>query len=196
MIWILSRGRSGSAWLSAVLTACGLNGSHENVPLPQPQHDFRAHTGFLWDVKGTLRDLEQRGLHKLQDVVVILERPREEIEQSIAKIIGVEENWSHLHREWEELKTGVLRTSGLLRATFTVQYKDLFTHHFEATLAAILSASRTDRVKPVGAWPESNMYTAKRVLEVFRHLRVTNLTDERRTQNSYRGDSVSGLIQN
>lgn len=189
MIWIFSAGRSGSCWLSAVLTACGLNGSHENLPLPLPEHDFRAHTGFLWDVPGVLHDLETRGSKALQDVAIILERPREEIEHSIARITGRYDNWNHLHREWAALKQGVMRTSGLLRATFTIQYKDLFKPQFEATLTAILSVSGT------GAWKESNKYTAKRVLDFYRHLRITNLTDELRTQNSYR-DHIGGLIQN
>lgn len=176
MIFLASCGRSGSAWLSTVFCALGLTVRHEGYPvIPDP--DVISDTSWLWNSGTLINNLEQRNRMAIADTVILLDRPRKEIERSVAKLIGKEHNWDRAFAEWERLKDAVWNKglTQVLRSGFRINYADLFEPKFKATLIHILSSSgHRDKIDDVD-----------RVLNFMWNIRCTNKTSEEETIQSY-----------
>lgn len=175
MIYIVSPGRSGSAWLSAVFSALGLKVRHESVPVIE-EPDVLSDTSWMWNRGALVNRLEQRNRVKITDTIIILDRPREEIERSIAKLVG-HKNWDRNFDAWEKLKNDLWNKglTQILKAGFKFNYKDLFEPEFPKYLRAVLTSSGHRR----------DIHEIQRVWDLFRHLRITNKTSEEETVQSY-----------
>lgn len=95
MIKICSAGRSGSAWLANVLSACSLNVVHEFLPYNVVKPDAVSDTTWLWNPN------EFWGSLSPEDAVVILDREEEGRMASINKLLGTRD-WSVLNQRWKE----------------------------------------------------------------------------------------------
>lgn len=176
MIYLVSAGRSGSAWLCAVLSACGLTVRHEGYPVID-KPDVLSDTTWLWNNGELVNSLAVRNRVAITDTVILLDRDRKAIERSVAKLIGRECNWDRAFTNWEKLKNDIWNKglTQILRSGFRIQYEDMFEPRFKDILVAILSSSgHRDKI-----------HNVDRVLKLFVNFRVTNLSSEEETIQSY-----------
>lgn len=174
-VFIVSAGRSGSAWLTAVLTALGLSCRHELYPAI-PDTDVVADTGWIWNGKHLLDHIGHRNTPGARDTIIILERPRAEIEASVERLLGERKDWDKLFNNWDELRNRLWRSmTQICKAGYRIQYKDMFDPRFKVTLKSIMSNAG----KPVSC------EDIDRVWNLFVHLRITNRSVEKETIESY-----------
>lgn len=118
-LYILSAGRSGSGWLSSMLVACGLRGTHELTPYNQTDPQFVSDTSLVWNIDSFLKAL------KVEDSIIVLDRPRAERVASANAILKTDNTWDLLEDQWD-------RAKALLKETYNdilwLQYEDLFTY--------------------------------------------------------------------
>lgn len=168
-VYILSCGRSGSAWLSTALMATGFRVKHEGVGNREPSPLFIADTRMIWWPYPTL----ENGFDSFEDRVIILDRPWEEVEQSVKRLIG-DRDVTAARDAWDKTKEAI-KSGGI--PCLTVEYKDLFEEKGRNLIASFLTQSL--------GLPE--MYADKYcdVWEFMRHMRVTNKTAEDGVKESY-----------
>lgn len=173
MIFICSAGRSGSAWLTTLFSACGMKSRHDLYPI-NTDVDVESHTGWLWDIDGFCDRLAARSQkHGVCDTVILLSRPREEIENSVATLLNRKEDWSRVFQQWEELQDRVWRTTQILQSGYKVDYRDMFKPEFKKTLKRILWKYPEARSRVDDAW------------DFLVNMRVTNKAVEQETVESY-----------
>jgi hypothetical protein len=167
-IYIVSAGRSGSGWLSSVLAGCGLSVVHEWTPFNAVNPDVVSNTEWLWNREAFLASLT------MNDVVVVLDRDREDREASVNKLLG-KRDWSNVHEQWEKLKEGLEErwVSSPYREGLWLHYEDLFTELGYTLIAHTLSVAERDTSNLRNMW------------DFMRHMRVTNNTVEQMVKESY-----------
>ena len=175
MIFVLSAGRSGSAWLCAYFAALGLRVRHEGYPVIT-ECDVMSDTSWMWNRGSLINRLKQRNQPGITDTVILLDRPRDQIERSVERLIG-KKDWDRNFEAWETLKNEIWNKglTQILRAGFKIQYEDMFDPKFPTTMRHILSSSRFPR----------DIHEIQRVWEFYKHLRITNKTSEQETIESY-----------
>ena len=165
-IYIVSAGRSGSGWLSSVLAGCGLRVEHEWTPYNVVDPEVVSSTEWIWNQRSFLASLT------MDDVVIVLDRDREEREKSVENLIG-KHDWSLLDQKWEELKASLreLHDSSI----HFLRYEELFlwggNGHKTVESALLLDGRDISNL--------SNMW------DFMAHMRVTNKTSEQIVKESY-----------
>lgn len=165
-IYIVSAGRSGTGWLSSVLAGCGLKVVHEWTPFNVVDPDVVSNTEWLWNRETFL------GALTMDDVVLVIDRNREDREASVNKLLG-EHDWSQLHEQWEKLKAGVDDWGAALGAVYWLHYKDLFTDFGYIQVDFALRSAKHDTSNLRNMW------------DFMRHMKVTNNTVEQMVKESY-----------
>lgn len=177
-IHILSAGRSGSAWLCAVLQSLGLASQHDGYPAHYDNHihwrDVNAETGWLWHPEDFFKQC-QRG-----DTVIILNRPQWQIEDSVGKLLGMTGvTWDALFEQWERFKEEVKADDGL--HVYEFDYVDLFKPAFAIPLYKIMPGN-------------IDYHEVKEALDFFRHMRITNKSIEQDTKDTYVRHQPQGAV--
>jgi hypothetical protein len=165
-IYIVSAGRSGSGWLATCLMAAGLRTVHEWTPHNVIDPDVVADTSLIWSWTNFLRTLKE------DDVVIALERPLDEIEASITKLLGWHD-WSNLFRQWNEFSQA-LRLHGTATDVH-VAYDDLFTQAGRETIQEGLRSR----------YPYLDKKCLAEVWDFMGAMRVTNKAVEARVLESH-----------
>jgi hypothetical protein len=167
-IYIVSAGRSGSGWLSSVLAGCGLSVVHEWTPFNAVNPDVVSDTSWLWNRETFLASLT------MNDVVIVLDRDREDREASVNKLLG-KRDWSNVNEQWEKLKDSLIVAlpAPKYKGLYYVDYKELFS---DAGCGLIEEALRV---------AERDTSNLRNMWDFMRHMRVTNNTVEQMVKESY-----------
>lgn len=149
--------------------AAGLRTVHEWTPHNVIDPEVVADTSLIWSWKNFLRTL------KRDDVVICLERPIEEVEVSVSRLLG-HHDWSHLFRQWKEFNEAL--DAAQLRHFARIQYTELFSDWGCDRVADLLREAYPDFVRLGYA-------RLQEIWSFMRNMKVTNRTAERMVKESH-----------
>lgn len=163
-IYVISPGRSGSAWLCTLLAGCGMAVAHEwtgTADIP----DVVADTSWLWNQDAFFDALPP------EDVLIVLDRPAEERRKSVEKLLGFDDEWADLERNWTQFKERIKNTPN---TSVWIEYKDLFSRTTKEKLFTTLYY-----------YTGANTGNYEEMWGLLKNMRVTNLTAETEVKSSY-----------
>ena len=156
VIYVVSCGRSGSAWLSTLLVACGLRTTHEWFPVKCTAPQAVADTSWVWNVEQFISSL------KPEDAIVVLDRSYDARCQSANRILGINEKWEELERQWDQMKAALKEVHN---DVLWLKYEDLFQYSGRTALWHFLTLDISQE-RFFDIW------------DFLRNMRITNKTAE------------------